>query len=271
MNARFLCVFIAGICWALLGSSLSHAADASPIARDIASAGSLRMQAQRIAKLYLQLGLKVGEVAAQRQIDSAIVQVDAELRRLDGYARKPGVQRTFGRCDAAWQELRQVVVRQVSRSNAERATQLAEELSIHAGKLAMQIEAEAETPVGRLLDLSSRQNMLAQRLARLYMQVQAGDQSQGLLVDLEQTRKEFASGLSAIESAAESSPASRDALVLAKNQWVFLDAAVSQLRVRSADGRAARDVASSSERIQEMLAAVTAQYLLDYPVARPAR
>lgn len=135
----------------------------------------------------------------------------------------------------------------------------------------MQIEAEAETPVGRLLDLSSRQNMLAQRLARLYMQVQAGDQSQGLLVDLEQTRKEFASGLSAIESAAESSPASRDALVLAKNQWVFLDAAVSQLRVRSADGRAARDVASSSERIQEMLAAVTAQYLLDYPVARPAR
>ena len=271
MSFRSVCVLVLGVACAFGVLRDARSADASPIARDIAGAGMVRMQAQRVAKLYLQIGLKLNDAAALRQIDLAKVQVDAELKRLEGYGRKPGFQRTLGRCDTAWQELRGLAGSPVSRGKIERATQLAEELSIHAGKLAMQIEAESETPIGRLLDLSSRQNMLAQRLARLYMQVQGGDQSQGLLVDLEQTRKEFASGMAAIEAAAESSPASRDALLLAKSQWVFLDAAVSRLRVRSLEDRAARDVATSSERIQEMLAAVTAQYLQDYPLLRPAR
>ena len=64
--------------------------------------------------------------------------------------------------------------------------------NLYAGKLAMQVESEAGTPVSRLLDLSSRLNMLAQRLARLYMLAQGGKRSHGLLVDLEQTHKEFA-------------------------------------------------------------------------------
>ena len=256
------CLFIV-----LLAGSNGFAAEAQPIAGDIAAAGHVRMQAQRLAKLYFQIGLKVNVSAAERQIDLAQRQVDVDFRRLETYARKPAFQRTLVRCDTAWLELRGLVRKPVSAAHLERAAQLAEELSIHAGKLAMQIEAEAETPVARLLDLSSRQNMLAQRLARLYMQLQSGEQARGLLVDLEQTRKEFAAGLNAIESAAEGSPASRDALVLAKNQWVFLDTAVSQLRASSFDAKAVQHVASSSERIQEMLAAVTAQYLQDYGVA----
>lgn len=247
--------------------SVAVAAEIQPIAGDIASAGHVRMQAQRLAKLYFQLALKVNVSSAERQIDQAQLLVDAEFRRLEAYGRKPAFQRTLVRCDTAWQELRLLLKKPASAAGLERAAQLAEELSIHAGKLAMQIESEAETPVGRLLDLSSRQNMLAQRLARLYMQLQSGDQARGLLVDLEQTRKEFAAGLNAIETATEGSPASRDALVLAKNQWVFLDTAVSQLRAHSFDGKAVQHVASSSERIQEMLAAVTAQYLRDYAAA----
>jgi hypothetical protein len=142
--------------------------------------------------------------------------------------------------------------------------QLAEELTIHAGKLALQIESEAETPAGRLVDGSSRLNMLAQRLARLYMQVQAGDRSQGLWVDMEQTRKEFATGLQELAVAPENSAGIRDTLGLARNQWIFFDSAVQQLGTKGADGKGPQNVASTSERIQETLAAVTAQYALDF-------
>lgn len=239
------------------------AGDTSIIARDIGSAGNLRMQSQRMAKLYQQAGLGLNAPGAKRQIDQAVAQTDGELKRLERYGKKPAIQRTYTRCDASWRELRGALQKPYSPAAAERVNQLAEELTIHTGKLAMQIESEAETPVGRLVDGSSRLNMLAQRLARLYMQAQAGDRSQGLLVDMEQTRKEFATGLQELLAAPENTAASREALGLVKNQWIFFDSAVQQLRNKGADGNGPQNVASTSERIQETLAAVTAQYAQD--------
>jgi hypothetical protein len=222
------------------------------------------MQAQRVAKLYQQAGLGLNMPATTRQIEQATAQTDGNLKRLERYGKKPVIQRTYARSEAGWQELRAALQKPYSPAAAERVGQLAEELTIHTGKLAMLIEAESETPVGRLIDLSSRLNMLAQRLARLYMQAQAGDRSQGLLVDMEQTRKEFATGLQELLAAPENTAASRDALGLVKNQWIFFDGAVQQLRNKSADGKGPQNVASTSERIQETLAAVTEQYVRDF-------
>ncbi|WP_153144706.1 type IV pili methyl-accepting chemotaxis transducer N-terminal domain-containing protein [Dechloromonas sp. H13] len=245
----------------------ARAGEAPAVARDIAGAGNVRLQAQRVAKLYQQAGLGLNAPAATRQIGEAVAQTDAELKRLERYGRKPAIQRTYARSETAWQELRATVYQPYSPATAERASQLAEELTIHSGKLALQIESEAETPAGRLIDGSARLNMLAQRLARLYLQAQAGDRSHGLLVDLEQTRKEFATGLQELATAPENSPASRDALGLARNQWIFFDSAVQQLRGKGADGKGPQNVATTSERIQETLAAVTVQYVQDFPGA----
>ncbi len=250
VRALFLSAFLALALPVWAQGAPARAGDASAIARDIADAGDVRLQAQRLAKLYLQAGQGLNAPAAARQIEQAVAQTEGELKRLERFARKPGTQRAYARTVAVWQELRAALQKPYGPAAAERVGQLAEELTIHAGKLAMQIESEAETPAGRLLDLSSRLNMLAQRLARLYLQAQAGDRSQGLLVDMEQTRKEFAAG--------------RDALGLAKNQWIFFDSAIQQLHSKGADGKGPQNVATTSERIQEMLAAITAQYAQDF-------
>ena len=264
VRALFLSTFLALTVPVWAQGTPAKSGDVSAIARDIADAGDLRLQSQRVAKLYLQAGQGLNAPAATRQIEQAIAQTDGELKRLERYGKKPGTQRTYARSVAAWQELRAAVHQPYSPAAAERAGQLAEELTIYAGKLAMQIESEAETPAGRLVDGSSRLNMLAQRLARLYLQAQAGDRSQGLLVDMEQTRKEFATGLQELAAAPENSAASRDTLGLAKNQWIFFDSAVQQLRSKGADGKGPQNVATTSERIQEALAAVTAQYAQDF-------
>ncbi|MBP5997485.1 MAG: type IV pili methyl-accepting chemotaxis transducer N-terminal domain-containing protein [Azonexus sp.] len=264
VRALFLSVFLALTLPAWAQGTPAKSGDLSAIARDIADAGDLRLQAQRLAKLYLQAGQGLNAPAATRQIEQAIAQTDGELKRLERYGKKPGTQRAYTRSVTAWQELRAAVRQLYSPAAAERVGQLAEELTIHAGKLAMQVESEAETPAGRLVDLSSRLNMLAQRLARLYLQAQAGDRSQGLLVDMEQTRKEFATGLQELLAAPENTAAGRDALGLAKNQWIFFDSAVQQLRSKGADGKGPQNVATTSERIQEVLAAVTTQYAQDF-------
>lgn len=256
-----------------------HAAPAAPhvdsaqLAQDIASAGRLRMQSQRLAKLYQQAAMGLNAPQAQQQIALASGEVDLEFGRLARYGKKAGFQRIFARSETLWQELRQALKAAPGPASAERVNQLADELMLHAGKLAMQIEADGETSVGRLLDLSSRLNMLAQRLARLYLQARAGDRSQGVLTDIEQARKEFATGLRELDTARENSPASREAIALARNQWIFFENAVSRLGgAELSDGKAVLHVATSSERIAQVLDATSAQYVRDYGEGlRPAR
>lgn len=240
-------------------------ADAGQIAQDIASAGRLRMQSQRLAKLYLQAGIGLKAGLARQQIDATIGEVDAEFVRLARYGQKSAVQRVYARSEALWQEMRVAATKAPDIAAVERFNQIADDMMVHTGKLAMLIEGEGETPIGRLLDLSSRLNMLSQRLARLYLQAYGGNQTQGILVDIEQARKEFASGLLELDMARENSPASRDAIGLARNQWVFFDSSISELsKIGRREERAAQNVISSSERIAQVLDQTSLQYVKDF-------
>ena len=246
---------------------------AGVVAGDIVSAGRLRMQSQRLAKLYQQAGMGLNATQAMQQITVSAGEIDSEFGRLGASVKKPNVRRVLTRCDALWQEMRAALKQAPGPASAERVNQLADELMIHTGKLSMLIEAEGETPVGRLIDLSSRLNMLSQRLARLYLMAQGGNLSQGVVVDIEQARKEFSTGLGELDTARENSPASRDAIGLAKNQWIFFESAINRLSVADrGEGKAVQNVATSSERIAQVLDLASAQYARDYSEAtRPLR
>lgn len=239
--------------------------DAASIAHDIGHAGQLRLQSQRLAKLYLQIGLGLNRETARRQLARGSSQFDASLSELSRYASNGRTQRALSRTGELWVELKAVLAIPYDTENMKRVNYLSDDLMIAAGKLAMQIEGEADTPVGRLLDLSLRQSMLAQRLAKLYLMAQAGDKSGGRLVDVEQARKEFATALSELASSRENSPATRDALELAKTQWLFFENAIRELG-RGESGNP-QHVATTSERIMEVLDAVSTQYAQDYAAA----
>lgn len=236
------------------------------VAADIAAAGQLRMQSQRLAKLWLQAGLGINAGAASSQLGRGVGQFEAALADLSRNARDPKLQRPLQRAAELWSNYRQALAAPYSAENMKRVNYLADDLMLATGKLTMLIESEADSPSGRLLDLSLRQNMLAQRLARLYLMAQTGDRSRGRLVDMEQARKEFSVALTELAVAPENTPASREALELARTQWLFFDTAVGELS-RGADSRP-QHVATTSERIQEVLEAVSQQYARDYSSAR---
>lgn len=274
--APLFALFLALLATAIAAST-AHAAptirnETGGIAQDIASAGRLRLQSQRLAKLYLQIGLGLNVAAAQKQLRQGATQFDSELSALAPYAGTLKTQRTLMRTRDLWTELKGTLATSFSAESMKRVNYLADDLMIVTGKLSMQIEAEAETPIGRLLDLSLRQSMLAQRLARLYLMAQAGDKSRGRLVDVEQASKEFTAALNELSSARENSPASREALELTRTQWLFFENEIRELG--RGDGGKPLHVATASERIMEVLDAVSMQYAQDYSAslsAPPAR
>lgn len=234
---------------------------ATGLTQRIIAAGRIRLQAQRIAKLYQQTGMNLNTEAAGRQIAKARQQVDNDLAELAQTASTGGsdkARRPLERMSRVWNEMKRTADAPFSANNRNLINGQAEELSIAAGALSMQIEKTADTPSGRLLDLSLRQSMLAQRLARLYLQVQAGDRQQGVQVDMDQTQKEFASAMQELINARENSPSSRQALEMAKMQWFFFEQAIGNLR--EGFGGNAKDVATTSERILEVLDGVSVHY-----------
>lgn len=236
------------------------------ITQDIANAGRLRLQSQRLAKLWLQAGLGIQPELARAKLSRGSTDFEQEFAELARYSTKESTQRSLRRVSELWIELRIALSLPYSEGNLRVVNYLADELMLATGRLTMQIEAQADNGSGRLLDLSLRQNMLAQRLARLYLMAQAGDRSQGHLVDIDQTRKEFATALTELSNARENTPASREALELARIQWLFFDRAISEMR-KGGDSRP-QHVASASERILEVLDAVSRQYAQDYASTR---
>ncbi|MDQ5942275.1 MAG: hypothetical protein QG572_1090, partial [Pseudomonadota bacterium] len=95
-----------------------------------------------------------------------------------------------------------------------------------------------------------------------------GERSSGRLVDLDQTRKVFTTALIELSRDRENTPASRDALELARMQWIFFDQAISEMN-KGGTSRP-QNVATTSERIMEALDAVSRQYAQDYSTTRLA-
>lgn len=239
----------------------------SPTTPPLAQAAELRSLSQRLAKLHLQLRLNLNAEAAQRQIDQGVARFDAALTNLRQTPLQGPAATTFKRVDAVWQEQKQLMTAAPNATSAERVILSAEELTIAAGRLAMQLEGAEESPVWRLSDLAGRNNMLAQRLARLYLQTRLGDKSQGRRVDIETTRKEFVTSLDELTRAPQTSPAVADSLKLARQQWIFFDAAIGP---DGGDANAARHVATTSERIGEMMDAIGNSYARQ-AAEKPAR
>lgn len=222
-------------------------------ARDILPAGVLRTQSQRLAKLHHQIRLDINTGSARVRLATGIAETDRALEALSALPATPRIARSLVRCRTFWQEMRS----ELRGGDTTRINDLADALMIAAGKLAFDIENEIGTPAGRLVDLSIRQNMLAQRLARLYMQAQLGDRSQGLRVDMQQARIEFSMSLGELAGAPANSRVIGESISLARMQWLFFENALD----KPGDRALARDVATTSERIMQMMDAVAVQYM----------
>ncbi|MBI2308251.1 MAG: type IV pili methyl-accepting chemotaxis transducer N-terminal domain-containing protein [Rhodocyclales bacterium] len=255
------------VCTLLAPVAQGAPAAAPGITQDIANAGELRLQSQRLAKLWLQTGLGIHAGAASRHLADGVGRFERSLGGLGHHARNENTHRIVHRIAELWGEYRLLLLLPYGTANLEAVNRLADELMLATGRLSARIEADAEGATARLLDLSLRQNMLVQRLARLTLMAQTGDRSRGRLVDIEQARREFASALNELATARENTPANREALELARVQWMFFDRAI--VDIGKHDSRP-EHVATTSERIREVLDAVSRQYAAEQPDTRLA-
>jgi nitrate/nitrite-specific signal transduction histidine kinase len=251
----------------LLAASVvpTHPVRAAAIANaneSINKAGRLRMLSQRMAKAYCQIGLDVLSDNSRRILDLSVKLYQEHLNELKAFAPSVDIKATYTELDAIWQRYRQLLIGVPSVNNARLIAQINEDALRVAHLGTTQLELASSASAGRLINISGRQRMLSQRLAKFYMFRQWGIGIPGMDTEMQLAKREYASAMDALDRTPENTDKIKSELSLARTQWMFFEHSLQQQSIGDKNPHHAVSVASTSERILEMMDHVTDLYAL---------
>ena len=225
----------------------------------INKAGRERMLSQRMAKAYFQLGLGVDADRSKRILDSSISLFDRQLVELKNYAPTPEIKDTYQKLEAAWIAYKDSLVgAPPNPEGGKKVLALSEQVLALAHQGTVQLEKHSGSNAGRLVNISGRQRMLSQRMAKFYQATAWNVADANSAADLDKARKDFAAAHQELAAAPANTQQIKEGLELVKQQWFFFETALNNKA--SGDKKLSTNVATTSERILEEMENVVGYY-----------
>jgi nitrate/nitrite-specific signal transduction histidine kinase len=257
---RFIVRSTAALCLLGLLPGIATARTITSINEAINMAGRLRMLSQRITKTYCQIGLGVLPEQAQKILGNSINLFAEHIAALIEYAPTDEIRSTYADLNSAWLEYRKQAAAPPTPEGARKMAVLNEDVLRLAHLGTTQLELYSGSSVGRLINISGRQRMLSQRLAKFYMLRYWGINSPDMERESRVARGEFVTALDALSKAPENTKVISGELELARIQWMFFDEALKSQKGGGKDAIDAQNVATTSERILEVMDRITGMY-----------
>lgn len=229
--------------------------DASNWAEAVNRAGQLRMLSQRLVRLAAQRLIKVGVRRALELQEASLQRARDNVARLEqlvpGALRQPALEQTR----LAWQALEHALESRLSADAVTRADACAETLLQAAERLTHALEFASGRRALHVVNLSGRQRMLAQRVAKEAM-LAAVTGGLAKPEPLSAALREFEAALAVLQTAPLSSTEIHHDLQCARDEWGRL------LRSGRADddATALADCAAASDVLVQIFDRLTEQY-----------
>lgn len=238
----------------------ARAAAIADVNEAINKAGRMRMLSQRMAKLYCQMGLGVLPDKARQLLTASMKLYREHLVELKAYAPHADIRATYEELEQVWREYEKLLNVMPSQANVRQIASINEDALRIAHLATTQLELHAGTSVGRLINISGRQRMLSQRMAKFYMFRQWGITSPEMEKEARLAQREFVSALQALNQAPENNDKIKGVLELAGTQWLFFEQALRQQATGGKTSTDAEHVATTSERILQVMDRITGLY-----------
>lgn len=245
----------------LLCLPFAHAAQSQDLAlaSAINRAGRMRALSQRLAKAHIQVGLGVLPDKGHEIAASAQALLLGNLKELRASQLKTGQRATgqlLDQVDSDTSKLLALASNAFSKKSAQDVSEQSDRLLQSAERLTESYVDSGRVGSAKLINIAGRQRMLSQRIAKLYFLDKAGPSGDTVAREIQKLRGEFNTNLATLNGAPLRTPAIQGHLELGKSQWLFFETALS----KPADATRLRDVATTSERVLEVMNDLATEY-----------
>ena len=225
-------------------------------------AGRQRMLTQRITKSYLQIELGTNTELSREQLQASVALFERQLLKLQRFATAQDVKVALSRVETLWRPFREKALATPSIVDAADLNRAGEVLLQVCEDVVQLLEDASGSEFGRLVNISGRQRMLSQRLAKYYMLYAANVETRSAREQMLRAANEFKGGLDTLISAVENTPAISNKLEAVERQWMWLDSALGMQ-----DGTVyPLIVADASGKILLLMESITAMYARNAPL-----
>ncbi|WP_422460800.1 type IV pili methyl-accepting chemotaxis transducer N-terminal domain-containing protein [Endozoicomonas sp. ALB115] len=223
LNQIFKISGLLSILFTLVITSLPAAATIND-AEAINKAGRQRMLSQRIAKSYIMIGSDVNPDQATADLDTSMALFEQQFLELMDYAPDDKIRNSLNDAAITWQEFRLKVLETPTREKALTILALSDELLARSETVVKAITEHAGHKAGQLVNISGRQRMLSQRIAKLYITRAWGVKDPSVVQSLDLAIDEFGSALTTLRQSELNSSDIKQKLAKVQSQWDFTNA-----------------------------------------------
>lgn len=153
-------------------------------------AGRQRMLSQRIAQAYLLIGIQTDSARGSTLLKRSTQEFSNNLQALKAFKPAEIIKGDLRRVEQRWLPYRTLAESPVNKENAEALIALSDQLLYSAHAYVGQLEALSGTGKAELINISGRQRMLSQRIAKnflaIHWEVNTGLSTNALYEDLDE-------------------------------------------------------------------------------------
>ena len=237
-------------------ASLPQAHAQMAVSTGINRIARFRALSQRIAKAYCQMHLQVLPTKSSAVLVSARQWVKVGFEDLAKGQWPEDVTRHIQQVRTLSDALDALLVQPSTRESVLAVVAQADKMLLAADAATLALEKHSKAGTVRLVNTAGRQRMLSQRMAKNYSLAAAGWDCKLTQDQMISDVVEFKQALVVLTAAPLSTPGIREELALGASQWFFLEAALQ----RKPDARGLENVATTSERLLEVMDKLTGLY-----------
>ncbi len=218
------------------------------------------MLAERITKLYTQVGQKLLETRTQRALATAVKEFEVGLKELLAAAPTAEIRDNYQLLDQLWDEYKSIAVRAPNLESAKKLAEQNEEVVWIATKGARLVVEHSRTRQTELVRTAGEVRVLSQRIAKLYLFRSWGIRSSVIAADLKAADTEYRLAMAVLRNAPQNTHEIRSEIQLADNQYLFLEQSIQRLDAGQEVRKELEFVAKTCDNILEVMERVARLY-----------